>query len=329
MFRRGVRAVVAPRAGRARCEGHNSWWAVTSCGAAAAAALAAASDRKSRRRRDTFLACEGFDWISAGFGGIAVGAGVYIALTRSTMREPATPSFEKRLRRAYTRNAVARAVLADTPQAHPELMKVAFASEKDIGDTGLAVANYIRGMWAEILSEAFHCPKSFFIATRIPLEDRRGPISTSIGRYKVKIPLLKKNKRAMELGVDRLAEAFDRNHDGVLDFHEFATLILVQADFCAEQKGLRKRSKAEMLHLLYAVLDDNGDGRVTRDEFESFLVMAARVGIATELDTACYARYWREFDADQDQVMSYKEFVAFASRVLDMSQFSGEFPVLP
>merc|ERR1719453_1852284 len=128
------------------------------------------------------------------------------------------------------------------------------------------------------------------------------------------------------MGVDKLAEAFDRNQDGVLDFHEFATLILIQTDFSAEKQGKPKRSKTEILKLLYSVLDDNGDGQVTCDEFESFLVMCSKLGIAKAFSKSEYDGLWKKYDKDGNGVMSYNEFVGFARDLLDLSSFKGDFP---
>lgn len=301
--------------------------------AGTAAALTAIATVQQRQQRKP-SACE-MDMSSIGIGvGIGALSAIVIKMMMDDAKRSSPPSFEKRLKSAYTKNDVARAVLSDAPLAHPDLVKAAAVDQKNIHESGLAVANHIRSMWADILSEAFHYPKSFFIATKIGKTDDRftnvkegqSGISSSIGKYKVSIPLLKSNKAAVAMGVDKLAEAFDRNRDGILDFHEFATLILIQTDFAAEKQGHPKRSKSEILQLLYSVLDDDGDGKVTSDEFESFLVMCSKLGIAKQYDPKQYKALWTKYDQDGNGVLSYGEFVCFAREMLDLSSFKGEFP---
>jgi len=233
-------------------------------------------------------------------------------------------SFERRLQSAYSTNAVGKAVLADCAVAHPEL--VALSSDSDINKSNLAVANHIREMWASILSEQFHFPRGFFIELKASpfqsgVQERQGQ-TKNLGQFKISIAHLKHNKVAVKWGIHTLAEAFDRNRDGVLDFHEFATMILINSDF----QGQTKRSKATICKLLYTVLDEDGDGKVTQDEFESFMIMASKLGKVNESAPKDTLALWKQYDQDGNGILSYTEFLAFARVVLNLSDFPGEFP---
>lgn len=265
-------------------------------------------------------------------GAMAAGAAVMYALGPQGGAKPAQKSFETRLRKNYVNSAQGRAVLSECAVAHPDLVKSSIG-EQHVGDVSLAVANHIRDMWAGILSEQFHFPKGFFIEKSAKdqimagnlNESRRGQ-SKNMGNYKINIAYLKHNKVAVAYGVDVLAEKMDRNGDGVMDFHEFATMVLLSADLEAEKHGSQKRNKAAFCKLLYTILDDDQDGNVTKEEFESFMVMASKIGIAKKDAGEDIPALWQKYDADGNGILSYSEFLAFAKVCLELSQFPGDFP---
>lgn len=303
-------------------------------GVAAAAPVVAGTAQLAQWRRPRKPAhCE-IDFTSVAIGAIFAG-GVAVAYSVARKDGPRTEAtIERRLQKSFTTTAIGRAALADCAVAHTDLVNLS-VGEQNIAEADQAVAAHIRDMWAAILSEQFHFPKGFFTEApdryqmdakgNLKKTERKGA-DKHIGKYKVSIPHLQHNKLAIHWGIDKLAQKFDRNNDGVMDFHEFATMVLFNADFQAEKSGRSKRSKASICQMLYTVLDDDGDGKVTKDEFESFMVMAAKLGIATNSVAVDIPGLWKKFDADGNDILSYKEFLAFARVTLDLAQFPGDFP---
>merc|ERR1719261_473770 len=116
-----------------------------------------------------------------------------------------------------------------------------------------------------------------------------GGAGVTPGTFTVPIARLETSKYAQQAlgGVASFAKAVDRDGSGTLDFHEFATLMLVLMEYYEEdwkggKKGMKprtkKRPKADVLKLLYSILDEDGDGTVTKTEFESFVLMMAKLG---------------------------------------------------
>lgn len=247
--------------------------------------------------------------------------------------------FHQKLQKEFQSSSKGQAVLQKVTYSHPQLIQHAQArTELDRTDLKgateeLKTANFIREMWAQLLSEAFHFPKSFFMVT-----SEGGGNAVRPGKYKLRIDSLKNNKFALSCGFDKVAEAFDRDHDGTLDFQEFAALVMVMLEFYEEtvdsaghvqltkKRREKLRSKQDVLRLFFQILDDDGDSKVDRNEFESFVTMMAALGLARNIPKSEYEALWKRYDSNGDGVMSPDEFLIFARNILDVSEFPGEFP---
>merc|ERR1711924_156711 len=214
-----------------------------------------------------------------------------------------------------------------------------------------------RVLWAKLLADVYHMPLEMFMTTERqrtglagkgfgnmpgPQQFRGGGGAVSTpGTYTIPIKRIETSKYAQNHlgGIASWAAAVDRDGNGTLDFHEFATLVLVLMEFYEpdEKKGgktllgskprTNKRPKADVLKLLYSILDEDGDGQATKSEFESFAIMMARLGhTRSGLASADYDALWKVYDQNEDGVLSFTEFVAFAKQMLDLDGFPGEWP---
>lgn len=306
--------------------------------AAACFAVATVANLPEREKRRGSR-CEETDWVTVTLAGTAIVGGAALAAYMVFSPAPAAEEFPAKLDAAFRSSPTARKVLADVPYAHPDL-KLSDDEAPDYlkgSKADVLSASRIRFSWATLLSEVYHMPREMFMKTK-----RGGGEGVTPGVFVIPISRLERSEYAKTklAGIVNFAKAVDRDGSGTLDFHEFATLMLVLTEFYEEEwKGgksvlgtkprTNKRPKADVLKLLYSILDENGDNRVTKTEFESFVLMMAKLGHVQPSAGQNYDAMWKTFDINEDGHMSYTEFVAFAKQILDLESFPGAWPPCP
>jgi|GEM_PF-4583077 len=102
---------------------------------------------------------------------------------------------------------------------------------------------------------------------------------------------------------DQLSEMADTNHDGRVSREEWRVFCAGMADFVNQTAADGGEFPLiPWIRALYALIDADGDGRITKEEYTNWLEV---LGLAadTDIDTA-----FAGFDTDQNGTLSWEEF---------------------
>lgn len=140
-------------------------------------------------------------------------------------------------------------------------------------------------------------------------------------------------RQLSERELDRVMQEADKNGNGIIEYDEFIDWINspVTAVTMSPQ-GLACFDFTSVLRPLWQVYDQNGDGRLSMQEFmECHTIVKNSLGLSSKkgsthrpspLLTDCPANIFREVDKDRNSVITFEEFVEWQKEQLAMSDHS-------
>jgi len=137
--------------------------------------------------------------------------------------------------------------------------------------------------------------------------------------------------------LDRLMMEADRNGDGRISYDEFVEwLMRPGASVCARSDGVELYDLKKTLRPLFEIYDRDGDGTIAPKEFEechNILQSALRIhpvrpGTAHSEDPDhledCAQELYRSIDTDNDQRITFDEFVTWQQECIEHSGLTNE-----
>jgi len=110
---------------------------------------------------------------------------------------------------------------------------------------------------------------------------------------------------------------FDRNADGKLDFGEYVIAYVIISEFFRSTL----RSRTDIQKVMFAVMDEDGNGTIDKDELSHFMHVAMELQLVRGFkDSKTAVKHWMSmFDANGDGQIDFGEFCQLETKALDYS----------